>query len=126
MVTEPLFLARASEFSLKMVTPDTQWHTNMGKTHTLFQITSGNGCSNTAARLSHSHPQICDIPVPVLWVFLGVASLVFCLVEKGCFGSEMLSGLPLKEETLTLVLGMLLRGPGGDRSTDLIDFMRDM
>ena len=39
---------------------------------------------------------------------------------------EMLSGLPLKEDMLTLVLGMLLKGPRGDRSTDLIDFMRDM
>lgn len=40
------------------------------------------------------------------------------------FGNALWAAL--KEETLTLVLGMLPRGPGGDRSTDLIDFMRDM
>lgn len=48
------------------------------------------------------------------------------LLKKGWRGLEMLSGLPIKEEMLTLVLGMLLKGPRGDRSTDLIDFMRDM
>lgn len=66
----------ARESVLKTVTVNIHGHVSMGNRHTSFQLTS----SDNEARLNYSHSQIYD--VPILWVFLRFASLIFSLVDR--------------------------------------------